>query len=338
MLMMLVTLLSSADGNAGGEATTALAQTNRTLGGPLGAFGWSASNLTVAQRLKEHAALRAQERLARTDSTLLHASAANLAVAQRLEERHAALALYRAHGLVTPGVDPGQQHPQRRMLAVPSPEQRAIRPAGDAILNTDSWCPTRGGQSIGELLDGAGLKWASPYNRSTPARCDLSAKQWLFVVSPGGRTGSTTVLDMINAHPAFGLAGENRGQLLTAMELFNSAAEQPANREGGGAWGRGAVDPYNLLCDLAGWFEDVTPPGALKGDLTMESLQAHAEAAEEARAAEEISRSAAPSGSSVSEQGHTVQGFKEIRWGLHPGVENMVTPTRTKTQSLTPNP
>ena len=145
MLMMLVTLLSSADGNAGGEATTALAQTNRTLGGPLGAFGWSASNLTVAQRLKEHAALRAQERHARTDSTLrgpLHASAANLTVAQRLEERHAALALYRAHGLVTPGVDPGQQHPQRRMLAVPSPEQRAIRPAGDAILNTDSWCPT----------------------------------------------------------------------------------------------------------------------------------------------------------------------------------------------------
>ena len=191
MLMMLVTLLSSADGNAGGEAITALAQTNRTLGGPLGAFGWSASdltlaqrmqeraalrsnltlaqrleehaalrafgrsaanltartksNLTVAQRLKEHAALRAQERHARTDSTLrgpLHASAANLTVAQRLEERHAALALYRAHGLVTPGVDPGQQHPQRRMLAVPSPEQRAIRPAGDAILNTDSWCPT----------------------------------------------------------------------------------------------------------------------------------------------------------------------------------------------------
>ena len=142
MLMTFVNLLSSADGNAGGEAITALAQTNRTLGGPLGAFGWSASNLTVAQRLKEHAALRAQERLARTDSTLLHASAANLAVAQRLEERHAALALYRAHGLVIPGVDPGQQHPQRRMLAVPSPEQRAIRPAGDAILNTDSWCPT----------------------------------------------------------------------------------------------------------------------------------------------------------------------------------------------------
>eukprot|EP00964_Phaeocystis_antarctica_P057891 scaffold34286_cov61-Phaeocystis_antarctica.AAC.1 len=69
MLILLVPLLSSADGNAGGEAITALAQTNRTLGGPLGAFGWSTSNLTVAQRLKEHAARRAQERLARTDST-----------------------------------------------------------------------------------------------------------------------------------------------------------------------------------------------------------------------------------------------------------------------------
>ena len=187
-----------------------------------------------------------------------------------------------------------------------------LSPAAATVLNTDSWCPTRGGQSIDELLTGAGLKWGAPYDHSTPARCDLSAKQWLFVVSPGGRTGSTTVLDMINAHPAFGLAGENDGQLLTAMELFKTAAQQQFS--GGEAWGRGAVDPYNLLCDLAGWFEDVTPPTE-KGDLTMESLQAHAEAAKKARAAEEVSRSTAPSGSSVSEQGHTVRGFKEIRWG-----------------------
>ena len=184
-------------------------------------------------------------------------------------------------------------------------------PAADSVLNTASWCPTRGGQSIDALLDGAGLKWVTPYNHSTPQRCDLSAKQWLFVVSPGGRTGSTTVLDMVNAHPAFGLAGENGGQLLTAMEMYKTAAQQGIP---GDAWGRGNVDPYNLLCDLAGWFEDVTPPKE-KGELTMESLQAHAEAAEKAKAVEEVSRSATPSGSSVSEQGNTVQGFKEIRWG-----------------------
>ena len=110
--------------------------------------------------------------------------------------------------------------PTFREGATPSLAPKAtLSPAAAAVINTDSWCPGRGGQTIDELLDGAGLEWKGPYERSTPARCDLSAKQWLFVVSPGGRTGSTTVLDMINAHPAFGLAGENGGQLLQAMEL-----------------------------------------------------------------------------------------------------------------------
>ena len=111
---------------------------------------------------------------------------------------------------------------------------------------------------------------------------------------------------------------------MTAMEMYKTAAQQGIP---GDAWGRGNVDPYNLLCDLAGWFEDVTPPKE-KGELTMESLQAHAEAAEKAKAVEEVSRSATPSGSSVSEQGNTVQGFKEIRWGQ---------PVRV-TLTLTPNP
>ena len=112
------------------------------------------------------------------------------------------------------------------------------------------------------------------------------------MVSPGGRTGSTTVLNMVNAHPAFGLAGENGGQLETAMQLYTTAANQ---QEGSHAWLRGDVHPYDLLCDLAGWFEHVTPP---------------------ALAAAQVSRSVGPSsGSSGSERARTVRGFKEIRWG-----------------------
>ena len=99
---------------------------------------------------------------------------------------------------------------------------------------------------------------------------------------------------MINAHPAFGLAGENGGQLLTAMGLYKTAANQQGGSHGD-AWGRGDVHPYDLLCDLAGWFEHVTPP---------------------AHAAAQISRSVGPSsGSSGSERARTVRGFKEIRWG-----------------------
>ena len=112
------------------------------------------------------------------------------------------------------------------------------------------------------------------------------------MVSPGGRTGSTTVLDMVNAHPAFGLAGENGGQLLTAMGLYKTAANQNSHIE---SWGRGDVHPYDLLCDLAGWFEHVTPP---------------------AHAAAQVTRSVGTSsGSAGSEPARTVRGFKEIRWG-----------------------
>ena len=51
---MLVTLLSSASGNAGSDSVATLARFNRTLHGPLRA---PSADFTVAQRLKKHAAL-----------------------------------------------------------------------------------------------------------------------------------------------------------------------------------------------------------------------------------------------------------------------------------------
>ena len=196
-------------------------------------------------------------------------------------------------------------------LAVPWPaptKPRVIHPTEAAVLTADSWCPGRADLSLDELLQSAGLEWAQPRqpHSEETARCDLTAQKWLFVVSPGGRTGSTTVLDMVNAHPAFDLAGENDGQLLAAMELWHKAAEHINSPNGGtgDAWGRGAVDPYNLLCDLAYWFEDVTR-SKLRQNLTIESLRDHSQSL----------RSKVPTGSSSSGKHRTVLGFKEIRWG-----------------------
>lgn len=203
------------------------------------------------------------------------------------------------------------------MAARPAADQRVLQaaepPCGGAscsstLITADSWCPGRTGFSLNQLLGNAGLRWKLPYNRNHSARCDLFSKQWLFVVSPGGRTGSTTVLDMINAHPAFDLAGENNGQLLSAMELWSAAASQ-WNDTDGGPWKRSELHPYDLLCDLAAWFEDITlartedPQAAL----TMEALKAHTQ----------MSRlSKAPyAGTPASAQARTVLGFKEIRWG-----------------------
>eukprot|EP00965_Chrysotila_dentata_P248984 6208648-Pleurochrysis_carterae.AAC.1 len=45
--------------------------------------------------------------------------------------------------------------------------------------------------------------------------CDLCAHRWLFVVSTGGRTGSTTLVDMLSSHPKIHLAGEDAHFLRT---------------------------------------------------------------------------------------------------------------------------
>ena len=125
-----------------------------------------------------------------------------------------------------------------------------------AAITSENWCPGQAGLPIEQLLKRGNLTWESEYNYTRNGRCDLTRTKWLFVVSIGGRTGSTTVLEMINSHPAFNLAGENNGQLEDAKAMWDKAAGHAANPNA--AWGRGTVHPHDLLCDLAAWFEDMS--------------------------------------------------------------------------------
>merc|ERR1712166_929173 len=55
-------------------------------------------------------------------------------------------------------------------------------------------------------------------------------------------------------------------QIQDAYAMWNKAALQPANYTSD-AWGRGELTPYDLLCDIQAWFEDIAigrNPGALK--------------------------------------------------------------------------
>ena len=135
-----------------------------------------------------------------------------------------------------------------------------------ASIDTNSWCPGQSDLSTEELLKRGDLKWETPYDKRAKGRCDLARTPWLVIVSMGGRTGSSTVLDMVNAHPAFSLAGEDNDQIQDAYAMWNKAALQPANYTSD-AWGRGELTPYDLLCDIQAWFEDIAigrNPGALK--------------------------------------------------------------------------
>ena len=51
-----------------------------------------------------------------------------------------------------------------------------------------------------------------------PAPCNLCGQKWVFVLSAAGRSGSTSLLEGLNALPGVSLSGENLG-LLSEMQL-----------------------------------------------------------------------------------------------------------------------
>lgn len=102
---------------------------------------------------------------------------------------------------------------------------------------------------------------------SSPAPDDpCSTKRWLFVFSVGGRTGSTTLMGMLNAVPQIKLTGENKDLYSRLYEL-----EQDTLALGGGdrardefdAW-HNAPDPVRLQAAVCSWLLALSPhPGAL---------------------------------------------------------------------------
>jgi len=143
---------------------------------------------------------------------------------------------------------------------------------------SEEWCPSacpasaadrerlgiraalRGGGSVEAQLprwNNGSLHRSEIAPEIVPQCANLCSQAWLFVVSIGGRTGSTTVLNMLDAHPLIELAGENHGQINAALTMWEeAAAHYPAGDSK--ALARGPVQPLNLLCSLQEWFSSVT--------------------------------------------------------------------------------
>ena len=104
-----------------------------------------------------------------------------------------------------------------------------------------------------------GVRWLGPAsNRSTP-KCNLCEIPWLFVVSVGGRTGSTTVLNMLNAHPSINLAGENHGTMLDTVARWQKEAAS-GYKSFSTSMQRGPVNPIDVLCDEQAEYLELTSP------------------------------------------------------------------------------
>jgi len=96
-------------------------------------------------------------------------------------------------------------------------------------------------------------------NHSTRS-CDLCSKDWLFILSTGGRTGSTTVLTMVNAIPGFELAGENSGAMEALFDLYNKANYTGFGddiRQGMKAWWHENISRQEVLCSMQGYVETI---------------------------------------------------------------------------------
>jgi len=109
--------------------------------------------------------------------------------------------------------------------------------------HSDSWCP-----------------YATCNNSPMCLPCQ---RRYLFIFATG-RSGSTSLLKMLNFLPSVRLSGENMNQLHTASKLLsnirskNNLLEQNFDREG--AWAHNAISPQSVSCSIQGVLNAINPP------------------------------------------------------------------------------
>ena len=100
--------------------------------------------------------------------------------------------------------------------AAPMSRQRtSLERAGDSDAQLDSSAPSsQGGKCDPSWCDCDNCRAQA----NDPGPCNLCEQRWVFVLSAGGRSGSTSLLEGLNALPGVSLSGENLG-LLSEMQL-----------------------------------------------------------------------------------------------------------------------
>lgn len=117
----------------------------------------------------------------------------------------------------------------------------------------------------------------SPYNRANPnhnwcptATCNNSpqcqpCRQRFLIVIATGRSGSTTLTNMLDMLPNIRMAGENNGHLLFARDAMQSLHDSyDLNLESldgvVGAWKHNPIPIQSTACPIQAMFESINPP------------------------------------------------------------------------------
>mmetsp|Transcript_34550 Transcript_34550/g.64516 ORF Transcript_34550/g.64516 Transcript_34550/m.64516 type:complete len:573 (-) Transcript_34550:28-1746(-) len=81
--------------------------------------------------------------------------------------------------------------------------------------------------------------------------CNDDSQQWVFILSPGGRTGSSTIVTMLNSIPGFYIAGENDGIIDDMLSFYNKTfIEEDVEGTTGSDANQDPISEYNVLCSL----------------------------------------------------------------------------------------
>lgn len=93
------------------------------------------------------------------------------------------------------------------------------------------------------------------------ALCDLCKDtNFVFIISNGGRTGSTTLMDMLNQVPEVFISGENRGLLKVLSKAYNISLQLQSSVEH--VYVHGFISEPELLCEVQNWIRTIigVPP------------------------------------------------------------------------------
>uniref|UniRef100_A0A7S1S7K4 Protein-tyrosine sulfotransferase n=1 Tax=Alexandrium catenella TaxID=2925 RepID=A0A7S1S7K4_ALECA len=94
-------------------------------------------------------------------------------------------------------------------------------------------------------LEGSLLK---ALNNAT--ECNMCQDRWLFIMGAGGRTGSSSLLDMMNAVQGFYITGEN-GMLVTdLLSYYNKLKSHSWAENKWSSWQHRAIDEKAVLCGM----------------------------------------------------------------------------------------
>ena len=102
-----------------------------------------------------------------------------------------------------------------------------------------------------------------PSTTVTTTAC-ASTDRWLFIASTG-RSGSSTIMHMLNQVPGIMVAGENYGQLALLSHGRDLVDQTEAAALHTAAWTSQLADRAKLAESVRTWLDAIAPPGTIRG-------------------------------------------------------------------------